>query len=76
MKPQSDSVISLRTALVLYAVLVILAFVTVKGTARRIDLADRRRTGSENGNPLLPRPHGVDGRNPPRSVICNRRHSF
>lgn len=38
MKPPSDSVISLRTALLLYAVLVILAFLTVHGNARILTL--------------------------------------
>ncbi|MFL6414172.1 MAG: hypothetical protein ACJ74Y_00660 [Bryobacteraceae bacterium] len=38
MKERGASVIGLRTALVLYAVLVILAFVTVKGTARLLTL--------------------------------------
>jgi hypothetical protein len=38
MKPRSESVISLRTALLLYAVLVVLAFLTVTGTARTLTL--------------------------------------
>jgi len=38
MKPEGDSVIGLRTALVLYTVLVVLAFVTLKGAARTLTL--------------------------------------
>jgi hypothetical protein len=38
MKPEGEPVIGLRTALVLYAVLVILAFVVVKGAARTLIL--------------------------------------
>lgn len=38
MKDGSESVISLRTALLLYAVLVILAFLTLKGTALTLTL--------------------------------------
>jgi hypothetical protein len=34
MKPEGESVISLRTALLLYAALVVLAFVTLTGNAR------------------------------------------
>lgn len=38
MKPEGESVIGLRTALMLYAVLVVLAFLTLKGTARTLTL--------------------------------------
>jgi hypothetical protein len=39
MKPEGgDSVIGLRTALVLYTVLVVLAFLTLKGAARTVTL--------------------------------------
>lgn len=38
MKPEGDSLISLRTALLLYGVLVILAFLTLKGAARTLTL--------------------------------------
>jgi hypothetical protein len=38
MRPDGSSVIGLRTALILYAVLVVLAFVAVKGSARTFAL--------------------------------------
>ena len=38
MKPRGESVIGLRTALALYAVLVMLSFLTVKGNARILTL--------------------------------------
>ena len=38
MKPEGESVISLRTALLLYGVLVIVAFLTLKGVARTLTL--------------------------------------
>lgn len=38
MKPEGQSVIGLRTALLLYAVLVVLAFLTLRGTARTLTL--------------------------------------
>jgi len=38
MKPEGESVISLRTALLLYGVLVIVAFLTLKGAARTLTL--------------------------------------
>jgi len=38
MKPEGESVISLRTALLLYAALVIFALVTLKGSARLLTL--------------------------------------
>jgi hypothetical protein len=38
MKDGTESVIGLRTALLLYAVLVILAFLTLKGAARTLTL--------------------------------------
>jgi hypothetical protein len=38
MKPEGQSVIGLRTALLLYAVLVAVAFLTLKGAARTLSL--------------------------------------
>ena len=38
MKPEGDSVIGLRTALILYAVLVVVALLTLKGAARTLTL--------------------------------------
>jgi hypothetical protein len=38
MRPEGEPVISLRTALLLYGVLVILAFLTLKGAARTLTL--------------------------------------
>jgi len=38
MKPEGESVIGLRTALLLYGVLVIVAFLTLKGAARTLTL--------------------------------------
>lgn len=38
MKPEGESVIGLRTALILYAMLVVLALLTLKGTARTLTL--------------------------------------
>lgn len=38
MRPEGESVIGLRTALLLYGVLVILAFITLKGAARTLTL--------------------------------------
>ncbi len=38
MRPEGEPVIGLRTALLLYGVLVILALVTLKGTARILTL--------------------------------------
>jgi len=38
MRPEGGSVIGLRTALILYAVLVVVAFVAVKGSARAFAL--------------------------------------
>jgi hypothetical protein len=38
MKPEGESVIGLRTALILYAVLVMIAFLTLKGAARTLTL--------------------------------------
>ena len=38
MKPEGDSVIGLRTALIFYAVLVVVALLTLKGAARTLTL--------------------------------------
>jgi hypothetical protein len=38
MKPEGESVIGLRTALFLYAVLVVVALLTLKGAARTLTL--------------------------------------
>jgi len=38
MKPEGESVIGLRTALILYAILAVLAFATLKSTARTLTL--------------------------------------